>query len=123
MKVNDLDERVKEVVWELEDLLESHVYEQILPQDHLSFSVDLQSLRQSIDCFIQRVAVMEAEFDIELLNMPEEEGQPLSSRIDFGGIDSNMVGLSKEFDEVKDDLLQENKVNYYAITGWKDNIC
>ncbi|XP_047953974.1 putative disease resistance protein At1g50180 [Salvia hispanica] len=118
-KVNALDERIKEAIWEFEDLLESHVYQQILPQveGHLSFSVDLHSLRQSVDCFIQRVTVMEAEFDIELLNMPEEEGQPISSRIDFHGIDSNMVGLSQEFESTRDYLLGENKESYYAITG------
>ena len=50
---------------------------------------------------------MEARFDIELLYMPEEEGQPLSSRIDLGGINSNLVGLSDEFERLRDFLLQE----------------
>ncbi|XP_047956706.1 putative late blight resistance protein homolog R1A-10 isoform X3 [Salvia hispanica] len=118
-KVNALDERIKEAVWEFEDLLESHVYQQILPQleGHYSFSVDLLSLRQSVDCFIQRVAVMEAEFDTELLNMPEEEGEPLSSRIDFHGIDSNMVGLSQEFENLRDYLLHKMEGKYFEITG------
>ncbi|XP_047967785.1 disease resistance protein RPP13-like [Salvia hispanica] len=114
-KVNDVDDRIKEAVWEFEDLLESHVYEQILPRveserDHLSFSVDLQSLRQSVDCFVEKVAVMEAEFDIELYNMPEEEGEPLSLRIDFGGIDSNMVGngISEEFVAVRNGLCAQD---------------
>ena len=49
-KVNALDDRIKEAIWEFEDLLESEFIHQILPQlgserDHLSFSVDLQSLR------------------------------------------------------------------------------
>ncbi|XP_041999630.1 disease resistance protein RGA5-like [Salvia splendens] len=118
MKVNDLDERIKEAVWEFEDLLESHVYEQILPQleserdHHLSFLVDLQTLQQSVDCFIERVEVMEAEFDIELLNMPEEEGEPLSSRIDFHGIDSNMVGLSVEFEAARHYLCVQDGRNW-----------
>ncbi|XP_047953941.1 putative late blight resistance protein homolog R1B-12 [Salvia hispanica] len=117
-KVNYLDERIKEVVWEFEDLLESHVYEQILPRvetgrDHFSFPVDLQSLRKSVDCFVEKVAVMEAEFDIELLSMPEEEGEPLSSRIDFGGIDSNMVGLSGEFEEVRAYLCAEDDMSWW----------
>ncbi|XP_042013934.1 putative late blight resistance protein homolog R1C-3 [Salvia splendens] len=120
-KVNDLDERMKEVVWEFEDLLESHVYEHILPQlegerDRLSFYVDLQSLRQSVDCFIERVTVMEAEYDNELLNMHEEEGEPLSSRIDFGGINSKMVGLSDEFEQVKDYLIND-RGNRLLVTG------
>ena len=32
MKVNDMDERIKDVVWEFEYLLESNVVDQILPQ-------------------------------------------------------------------------------------------
>ncbi|XP_042017053.1 putative late blight resistance protein homolog R1A-3 isoform X2 [Salvia splendens] len=109
-KVNALDERIKEVIWEFEDLLESHYADQILPQleskrDRLPFSVDLQSLQQSVDRFIERMAVMEAEYDMELLNMPEEEGEPLSSRIDIGGINSEMVGLSELFEQVRDFLL------------------
>ncbi|XP_047956592.1 putative disease resistance protein At1g50180 [Salvia hispanica] len=39
--------------------------------------------------------------------MREEEGEPLSSRIDLGGINSNMVGLYEEFEEIKDYLLPE----------------
>ena len=61
---------------------------------------------------------MEKEYLTELVNMPEEEeGEPLSSRIDFGGIDSNMVGLSKEFEQVRDYLLVEKEENCLAITG------
>ncbi|XP_042016050.1 putative late blight resistance protein homolog R1C-3 [Salvia splendens] len=119
-KVNALDERIKEVVWEFEDLLESHCTHQILPQlDHLSFSVDLQSLRQSVDCFVERVTAMEAEYGIELLNMAEEEGEPISSRIDFGGINSEMVGLNAEFEQVRDYFLIEDDESSgcYALTG------
>ncbi|XP_047957190.1 putative late blight resistance protein homolog R1B-8 isoform X2 [Salvia hispanica] len=114
MKVNALDERIKEAIWEFEYLLESHFTHQILPQleserDDLSFYVDLQSLRQSVDCFIERMTTMEAEYDIELANMPEEEGEPISSRIDFGGINSEMVGFSDEFEQVKDYLLVQDR--------------
>ena len=115
-KVNALDERIKEAVWEFEDLLESHFYDQILPQiesssvserDNLPFSLDLRSLQQNLDCLVERVMVMKAEYDVELLNMPEEVGEPISSRIDFSGINSNMVGLSTEFKQVCDYLLEE----------------
>ncbi|XP_047954049.1 disease susceptibility protein LOV1-like [Salvia hispanica] len=124
-KVNDLDERIKEVVWEFEDLLESLFTDQILPQlerssrgvrDGLSFSVDLQSLRQSVDCFVERLEVMEVEYFTELVNMPEEEGELLSSRIDFGGINSNMVGLSDEFERVKDYLIND-RGNRLLVNG------
>ncbi|XP_042014789.1 disease susceptibility protein LOV1-like [Salvia splendens] len=121
-KVNALDERIKEAVWEFEDLLESHFYDQILPQleserGHLSFSVDLQSLQQSVDCFIQRVAVMELEYDIEVANMPEEEGEPIASRIDFGGISSNMVGLSQFFEDTRNYFLGEDEGNCLSVIG------
>ncbi|XP_047956735.1 putative late blight resistance protein homolog R1A-3 isoform X2 [Salvia hispanica] len=112
-KVNALDDRIKKVIWDFEDLVESRYSDQILPQlesvrDRLSFLVDMQSLQQSVDCFIERVTVMEAEYDMELLNMPEEDGEPLSSRIDFGGINSNMVGLSQEFEQVRDYLIKDD---------------
>ncbi|XP_047976107.1 putative late blight resistance protein homolog R1C-3 isoform X2 [Salvia hispanica] len=128
-KVNALDDRIKEVVWEFEDLLESQYADQILQQleserDRLPFSVDMQSLRQSVDRFIERMTVMEAEYNMELLNMPEEEGQPLSSRIDFRGINSNMVGLSELFEKVRDFLLlggegedEDAKENCLLVTG------
>ncbi|XP_047956588.1 disease resistance protein RPH8A-like [Salvia hispanica] len=122
-KVNALDEQIKEVVWEFEDLLESHVYQQILPQlessgDHMAaIFVDLQSLQQSVDCFVERVKAMEAEYDIELLNMPDEEGEPLSSRIDCSGINSKMVRIPDDFGLVRDVVLAEDEENCCGIIG------
>ncbi|XP_057812410.1 putative late blight resistance protein homolog R1A-10 [Salvia miltiorrhiza] len=122
-KVNAVDERIKEVVWEFEDLLESHVLHQILPQleserDSLSFSVDLQSLQHRVDCFVEMVTMMEEEYIIEMENMPEEEGLPISSRIDFGGmIKSKMVGSSDHFEKVRKYLLQETNNEPYSIIG------
>ncbi|XP_042013963.1 putative late blight resistance protein homolog R1B-17 [Salvia splendens] len=121
-KVNALDERIKEAVWEFEDLLESHFYDQILSQleserGHLSFSVDLQSLQQSVDFFVERMTEMELEYDIEVVNMPEEEGEPIASRIDFGGINSYMVGLSGFFEHTRDYLLGEDVLNCLSVIG------
>ncbi|XP_057812372.1 disease resistance protein RPP8-like [Salvia miltiorrhiza] len=122
-KVNAVDERIKEVVWEFEDLLESHILPQILPQleserDHLSFSVDLQWLQHSVDCFVEKMKMMEEEYTDEMENMAEEEGGPISSRIDSGGtIKSKMVGLSHQFEKAKDYLLQENDHETYLIIG------
>ncbi|XP_047942990.1 inactive disease susceptibility protein LOV1-like [Salvia hispanica] len=121
-KVNALDDRIKEAVWEFEDLLESHFYDQILPQleserDHLSFSVDLLSLQPSVDCFVKRMTEMELEYDIEVVNMPEEEGEPIASRIDFGGISSNMVGLSEYFEYTRNYLLGEDEGNGFSVIG------
>ncbi|XP_047978857.1 putative late blight resistance protein homolog R1B-17 [Salvia hispanica] len=120
-KVNALDERIKEAIWEFEDLIESNFTNQILPllesgTSHLSYSVDLWSLKQSVDCFVERVAVMEAEYDVELANMSEEEGEPISSRIDFGRINSEMVGLSLEFERAVDYLIG-NEGNRLLVTG------
>ncbi|XP_057810239.1 disease resistance protein RPP13-like [Salvia miltiorrhiza] len=121
-KVNALDELIKEAVWEFEDLLESHVLHQILPQleserDNLSFSVDLQSLQHRVDCFVQMVKMMEEEYFIEMGNMAEEEGEPISSRIDFGGIKSKMVGLSHEFQEATDVLLEGKDYSIIGMAG------
>ncbi|XP_047955460.1 putative late blight resistance protein homolog R1A-4 [Salvia hispanica] len=127
-KVNALDERIKEVVWEFEDLLESLLADQLLAQlessqrgegDQLSFSVDLLNLQRCVDYLLERVRAMEAEYDIELANMPEEEGEPVSSRIDFGGISTEMVGLSDEFERVRDYLLaEEDEWRWVAVINW-----
>ncbi|XP_047954575.1 putative late blight resistance protein homolog R1A-10 isoform X3 [Salvia hispanica] len=127
-KVNALDERIKEAVWEFEDLLESHFYDQILPQierssiserDHLPFSLDLQSLQRCADYLLERLTPMEVEYGVELENMPEEEGEPISSRIDFAGINSEMVGLSEEFERVRDYLLaEEDEWRWVAVINW-----
>ncbi|XP_057812477.1 probable disease resistance RPP8-like protein 4 isoform X2 [Salvia miltiorrhiza] len=118
-EVNALDELIKEAVWEFEDLLESHVLPEILPQlqserSNLSFSVDLQSLQHHVDCFVEMVKMMEEEYIIEMENMAEEEGEPISSRIDFGGIKSNMVGRSYAFQDARDNLLEDK---HYSIIG------
>ncbi|XP_057763648.1 putative late blight resistance protein homolog R1A-10 [Salvia miltiorrhiza] len=120
IEVNAADERIKDAVWEFEDLLESHVLPQILQQleserHNLSFSVDLQSLQHHVDCFVEKMKMMEEEYIIEMENMAEEEGEPISSRIDSGGmIKSRMVGLSDEIEKARDYLL---KGKNYSITG------
>ncbi|XP_057812418.1 putative late blight resistance protein homolog R1A-10 isoform X2 [Salvia miltiorrhiza] len=125
-KVNAADERIKEAVWEFEDLLESSILHHILPQlesrsggekDTLSLSVDLQSLQHSVGGFVEMVKMMKVEYVIELESMPEEEGEPISSRIYFGGIKSKMVGLSDHFEKAKDHLLEENNKKPYSIMG------
>ncbi|XP_057785666.1 putative late blight resistance protein homolog R1A-10 [Salvia miltiorrhiza] len=122
-KVNAADERIKEAVWEFEDLLKSHILHQILPQlqserDHLSFFVDLQNLQYHVDCFVMTVKMMKAEYMKEMKNMPEEEGESIPSRIDFGGmIESEMVELSHHFEKARDYLLEENNNLPYSIIG------
>ena len=55
-------------------------------------------------------------YDVELLNMPEEEGEPISYRIDFQGINSRMVGFSLEFELLNYNLL-EYEENCFVIIG------
>ncbi|XP_057810264.1 putative late blight resistance protein homolog R1A-10 [Salvia miltiorrhiza] len=121
-KVNAVDERIKESVWEFEDLLESHVLHQILPQleserSNLSFSVDLHSLQHRVDCFVEKMKMMEVEYTHEMENMAEEEGEPISSRIDYGGIKSKMIGLFDELEKARNYLLEENYNKNYSIVG------
>ncbi|XP_057810240.1 putative late blight resistance protein homolog R1A-10 [Salvia miltiorrhiza] len=121
-KVNAVDELIKEVVWEFEDLLESHVLPQILPQleserDNLSFSVDLQSLQHHVDCFVEKMKMMEEDYTNEMENMGEEEGEPISSRIDFGGIKPKMIGLSYEFQKGRDNLLEDKNYSIFGMAG------
>ncbi|XP_047956114.1 disease susceptibility protein LOV1-like isoform X2 [Salvia hispanica] len=127
MKVNALDEQIKEVIWDFEDILESHVSGQILTQlessrgerDHLSFSVDVRSLQRCADYLLERLTAMEVEYGVELEIMPEEEGELISSRIDFAGINSEMVGSSEEFERVWDYLLaeEEDVINWISVIG------
>ncbi|XP_057812492.1 putative late blight resistance protein homolog R1A-10 [Salvia miltiorrhiza] len=121
-EVNAADELIKEAVWEFEDLLESHILPQILPQleserNNLSFSVDLQSLQHHVDCFVEMVKMMELEYTKEMKNMAEEEGEPISSRIDFGGIKSKMVGKSYAFQEARDNLLEGKDYSIIGMAG------
>ncbi|XP_057812479.1 putative late blight resistance protein homolog R1A-10 [Salvia miltiorrhiza] len=121
-KVNAADERIKEAVWEFEDLLESHILHQILPQleserDNLSFYVDLRNLQYHVDCFVMTVKMMKVEYTKEKKNMAEEEGEPISSRIDFGGIKSKMVGRSYAFQNVRDGLLEGKDDSIIGMAG------
>ncbi|XP_047975772.1 putative disease resistance protein At1g50180 [Salvia hispanica] len=124
-KVNAVDERIKQAIWEFEDLLESLIYDQILPQlesslvcesDQLCFFVDLRSLLHSLDCFVTRLMEMEEEYVFEVENMPEEEGEPISSRIDSSGINSKMVGLSDQFERARNFVLSGDE-NLLSIVG------
>ncbi|XP_047954086.1 putative late blight resistance protein homolog R1A-4 [Salvia hispanica] len=117
-EVNAWDERIKEIVWGFEDILESHVVDQILPQleSSESFFVDLQPLQQNVSIFVKIVKMLEGAYFAELANMPEEEGEPVSSRIDFGGINSKMVGLSDQFEQVRDRLIKGEE-DRLLVTG------
>lgn len=107
-KVNGLDGRIKEAVWEFEDLLESHLSDHILSQDidvPLS-SVDLRGQQHQFVSFIETLKGLHDEYLHELLNMPLVEDDELgSSGDDFDGI---MVGLTNDFEDMKSRLTDEN---------------
>ena len=89
-KVNALDERIKEVIWEFEGSLESLLTQQI--PSHLQtlpeiVSIDLMSLQNDADSLIQTLKDMEKDYIYEVENMPLD--QPISSLI--GLYDNNMA--------------------------------
>ncbi|XP_047961060.1 putative late blight resistance protein homolog R1A-10 [Salvia hispanica] len=114
-KVNDLDLRIKERVWDFEDLLESLISEKILSQskssgdkekDVLVFAIDLQGLQGDVGSLIRSLKDMEEEYIYELENMAEDN-EASSSMIGFSGTKSKMIGLWDELEEVKMNLLRE----------------
>ncbi|KAI3464145.1 hypothetical protein Pfo_020808 [Paulownia fortunei] len=105
-RVNSLDGRIREAVCKLEDVVESHVSNQILSQSEesledesrpLSFSLDLQEVKQDIDSVTKTLKKMKEEYFNELSNPSLEEDVAVSSREDFGGKKSKVVGLSHEY--------------------------
>ncbi|XP_042016188.1 putative disease resistance protein At1g50180 [Salvia splendens] len=60
---------------------------------------------------------MEMEYDIELENMPEEESEPISSRIDFCGINSKIAGSCNCYKFTKDNILGEGQGIFFSIIG------
>ncbi|XP_057789285.1 disease resistance protein RPP13-like [Salvia miltiorrhiza] len=127
-KVNALDERIKELIWEFEDILESLVYQHILSQfpadqvdeddvggEKIRFTIDLQFLQHHIPSFIERLEEMEEEYIYEVDNMPEDEDddevESISSR---SGTKSKMIGLSDQFQHLKWSLTATSKQCFFA---------
>ncbi|XP_057784515.1 putative late blight resistance protein homolog R1C-3 [Salvia miltiorrhiza] len=108
-KVNALDGRIKEALWKFEDLLESI---------HSDLQSPLDRLRDDVDSFIHTLKDMEREYLYELQNMLEDDDEPISSIIGFGGRKSKMIGLSYQIEQVKSDVMQEyNWKHVYALVG------
>ncbi|PIM98344.1 Apoptotic ATPase [Handroanthus impetiginosus] len=131
-RVNSLHEQIRDVAYKLQDALDSHVSNQFLSGSErladedfnlLTFSLNSDEvLKQEINNFTDMVKKVEDENDkqdMELSNsLPEEEEDDAdSSRIDFGGVESNMVGLSHEFIHVKKALLGYSLSNVFSISG------
>ncbi|EYU45117.1 hypothetical protein MIMGU_mgv1a023882mg [Erythranthe guttata] len=102
-----LDVQIRETTYKLEDKIESHVLNRFLltqfdgPQ--LLFSLDLQKVKQDIDSYTRKTTKLKDEYVKELSNnsLAEEEEEDddddsVSSRTEFGGKKSTLVGLSDE---------------------------
>ncbi|XP_042014149.1 putative late blight resistance protein homolog R1A-10 [Salvia splendens] len=62
---------------------------------------------------------MKVEYRDALANMPEEKGEPIRSRIDIGGISSEMVGSSDQFERVRDYLLARIRgLSFIVVKNW-----
>lgn len=71
-KVNALDGQIKEAAWEFEDMLESHLYNNMLRSQ---FSVEKQCFQHDVDSFIENLKDMQEEYMNELQNMPRVEAR------------------------------------------------
>ncbi|KAL7153215.1 hypothetical protein ABFS83_04G151400 [Erythranthe nasuta] len=127
--VKALEAEMMDVVYKFEDAIESHVLDQIQSQSEEShsgdqihpplmlFSVDLQELKQDADSFIETMKEMKRAYIHELHNpSPEEEGDVVASRIDFGANHEPMIGFSNEFISLRDFLMDPSET-FVSITG------
>ncbi|XP_047944710.1 disease resistance RPP13-like protein 4 [Salvia hispanica] len=120
-KVNALDGRIKEAIWKFEDSLESlltqHITSSQLETLPEIVSIDLQSLENEFHSFIQKLKNMEKEYIYEVENMPQDE--PITSSIGFHGTNSNMIGLSDQFQELKTELMRGDRSShcFHALRG------
>ncbi|KAI3470175.1 hypothetical protein Pfo_026838 [Paulownia fortunei] len=117
-RVNALDRQIREAVRKLEDVLETHVSNQFLgdESDPLLFSLDLHELKQDTAYFTQTVKKMKKMYIKELRNPLPEEDDDGSSRIDFGGKKSKMVGFSDEFRIIIDRLRHWWKLEVQVVS-------
>ncbi|XP_057789230.1 putative late blight resistance protein homolog R1C-3 [Salvia miltiorrhiza] len=151
-KVNALDGRIKDLIWEFEDLLVYLLHQQIHSKFHAvqideemkervwefqrsmgfqglmeslpsqpkgskntpRFYIDLQFLQHDVSSFIERLEDLEEEYIYEVDNMPEDEDeddddQSISTR---SGTKSKMIGLSDQFQQLKQILVDRKMESY-----------
>ncbi|XP_012829191.1 PREDICTED: putative late blight resistance protein homolog R1A-10 [Erythranthe guttata] len=107
-RIYSLDVQIRETAYKLEDKIESHVLNQFLLSQSDGppslFSLDLQEVKQDIDSYTRKTTKLKDEYVKELSNdsLAEEEDDDdddddsVSSRTEFGGKKSTLVGLSDE---------------------------
>ncbi|KAL8530007.1 hypothetical protein ACS0TY_007181 [Phlomoides rotata] len=121
-------ERMREKVFKLEDVLESHVSQHFLspPENHtdyegcslILFQLNLLALRQDMHCFTDTANKMKEEY---YLNEEEEEddggGAIDSLSMDTGENKTEMVGLTAFFDNLVKKVVKCHKFPALLITG------
>ncbi|XP_012829190.1 PREDICTED: putative late blight resistance protein homolog R1A-10 [Erythranthe guttata] len=119
--VKTLEAGIIDVVYKFEDVIDLHISNQFHSlqsdeeTDHpplMVHSLDVQEIKQDVDSFIEMVDKMKRAYTHELCNPTphdEEDGFFISTRIDFGGNESNMVGLSDQFTRIKGRLLNSSQ--------------
>ncbi|PIN14425.1 Apoptotic ATPase [Handroanthus impetiginosus] len=124
--VKSLTGQIREAAYKLEDALESHAsyqYECLANEVYLHF----EEVKEEINYFVETMKKIEKmmmeELSRPLLEEEEEDGDVVQLKID-GGKNSKMVGLSEEFDELKDvinvwtsELLGPNFLAIHGMAG------
>ncbi|XP_042040380.1 late blight resistance protein R1-A-like [Salvia splendens] len=85
-------------------------------RDALVFSIDLRCLQDDVGFFVRALEDMKRKYIYELCNMGEDEAA-MSSTIGFRGINSEMIGLSDEFQQLKRDLLEDSWSHVEMLVG------
>ena len=120
-KVNALDGRIKEAIWEFEDSLETLLIQKIPSQLQTLqeiVPIDLQSLQNEARSLIKTLKDMKKNYIYEVEHMPQDE--PISSSIGFHGTNSKMVGLFDQFAGLKVNLManvERKTLCFHAVTG------
>ncbi|KAL7115337.1 hypothetical protein ACP275_04G177700 [Erythranthe tilingii] len=132
--VKSLEAEMVEAIYKFEDVIDPHLSNQFHSQseaeeetaDHppsMVFSVDVQEIKQDVDSFIEKMNKMKRAYIHELCNpSPEEDDDFVTSKTDFDGNESNMVGLSNLFMKIKNRLINSSEsermtVSLYGMAG------
>ncbi|KAK6140889.1 hypothetical protein DH2020_025351 [Rehmannia glutinosa] len=119
-RMKSLDGKVRVAACKLEDSLETHFVNLNNEEHHPSSltSLDLEELiKQDVNSFIKTLKELEGYMKEEELE-DDDDDDVVSSRIDFGGNKSKMVGFSDEFRQIKDLLHGDDKsVNFVSLVG------
>ncbi|KAI3464225.1 hypothetical protein Pfo_020888 [Paulownia fortunei] len=127
-RVNALDGEIREAVCRFEDVLESHLSNQLLSQSESrgdpsqSFKIDLKEVEEAIYSFMEAVGKSWEEYCKEDQLAEEDDAVSstsdfgdVSSRSDSGGNKSKMVGLSDQFRNIKDTLVDPRQSFLFVV--------